>query len=139
MTDIKRYETIIGEVVKYTDHAAIVAALQEQVRALAAEAESLREQSEEVYAAGYNHGHLNTVDGIAYAPGTKDDFYPNALQVMVEVETSDTDAVIREIRGQAVEEFAKHLRGHMQDGSPLGLLAMGADEFAARIRSGEQP
>ncbi|QHJ80335.1 MAG: hypothetical protein [Bacteriophage sp.] len=51
----------------------------------------------------------------------------------------DFRKALREIRGQAVEEFAKHLRGHMQDGSPLGLLAMGADEFAARIRSGEQP
>ena len=52
---------------------------------VAAENVAIREQSEEVYAAGYNHGHLNTVDGIAYAGCVKDDFYSLALQVMAEV------------------------------------------------------
>lgn len=90
-------------------------ALQEQVRALAAENVLVREQSEEVYAAGYNHGHLNTADGIAYAPGTKDDFYPNALQVMAEVETPATDAVIRDIRAQAVSNLPKVGDGKEQE------------------------
>lgn len=50
-----------------------------------------------------------------------------------------TEAVLREMRAKGVDQFAKHLRSHMQDGSPLGLLAIGAEEFASRIRSGEQP
>jgi len=58
--------------------------LKQRLDAVVAECAGLREQSEEVYAAGYNHGHLNTVDGIAYAPGTKDEFYSLALQVMAE-------------------------------------------------------
>ncbi|MCJ1870425.1 hypothetical protein JQ789_17720, partial [Klebsiella quasipneumoniae subsp. similipneumoniae] len=61
-----------------------VMALAKAYQQLAAENVAIREQSEEVYAAGYNHGHLNTVDGIAYADCVKDDFYGLALQVMAE-------------------------------------------------------
>lgn len=78
---------------------------------LAAENVAIREQSEEVYAAGYNHGHLNTVDGIAYAGCVKDDFYSLALQVMAEVETPATDAFLAGIKADGVEEFAKTLEG----------------------------
>lgn len=65
---------------------------------LAAENVAIREQSEEVYAAGYNHGHLNTVDGIAYADCVKDDFYGLALQVMAEAETPATDRIVAGIK-----------------------------------------
>ena len=74
--------------------------------ALAAENAALLEQSEEVYAAGYNHGHLNTVDGIAYAPCVKDDFYPLALELMREVETPATDTFIAEQQAIGVEKLA---------------------------------
>ncbi|HCJ5889345.1 TPA: hypothetical protein NU492_004976 [Klebsiella pneumoniae] len=76
---------------------------------LAAENVAIREQSEEVYAAGYNHGHLNTVDGIAYAGCVKDDFYSLALQVMVEVETPATDRIVAGIKADGVEEFASYI------------------------------
>ncbi|HGG8743519.1 TPA: hypothetical protein ACJJXK_005177, partial [Enterobacter asburiae] len=66
--------------------------LQMQVEKLAAENAGLIEQAEEVYAAGYNHGHLNTVDGIAYADCVKDDFYGLAVELMREAETPATDA-----------------------------------------------
>ncbi|MCU8619956.1 hypothetical protein [Klebsiella pneumoniae] len=71
---------------------------------LAEENVAIREQSEEVYAAGYNHGHLNTVDGIAYAGCVKDDFYSLALQVMVEVETPATDRIVAAQRSAFVDE-----------------------------------
>ncbi len=48
-----------------------VMAMAKAFKQLAAENVAIREQSEEVYAAGYNHGHLNTVDGIAYADCVK--------------------------------------------------------------------
>lgn len=73
---------------------------------LAAENAGLIEQAEEVYAAGYNHGHLNTVDGIAYADCVKDDFYGLAVELMCEAETPATDAFLAEVRAQGVEQLA---------------------------------
>lgn len=74
---------------------------------MAAENVAIREQSEEVYAAGYNHGHLNTVDGIAYAGCVKDDFYSLALQVMAEVETPATYRIVAGIKADGMEEYAE--------------------------------
>ncbi|WP_193149439.1 hypothetical protein [Klebsiella variicola] len=82
--------------------------LREKVRQLAAENLAIREQSEEVYAAGYNHGHLNTVDGIAYAGCVKDDFYGLALQVIAEVETPATDRIVAGVKADGVEEFVSN-------------------------------
>ncbi|EIX9194066.1 TPA: hypothetical protein L7O93_001678 [Klebsiella pneumoniae] len=87
---------------------------------LAAENVAIREQSEEVYAAGYNHGHLNTVDGIAYAGCVKDDFYSLALQVMAEVETPATDAYLAGIKADGVEEFIGRLQQHVDEGDFVG-------------------
>jgi len=122
-----------GSWVKYEDHAAEVARLNEQVQALAAEVQSVREQSEEVYAAGYNHGHLNTVDGIAYAPGTEGDFYSNALQVMAEADTPATDTAIREIGAKAIEGFADDWQGE-DSHSAISEMARG---YANKLRAGE--
>ena len=74
-----------------------------EMEKLAAENVAIREQSEEVYAAGYNHGHLNTVDGITYAGCVKDDFYGLALQVMAEVETPATDRIVAGIKADGVD------------------------------------
>lgn len=74
--------------------------------ALAAENAGLIEQAEEVYAAGYNHGHLNTVDGIAYADCVKDDFYGLAVELMREAETPATDAFLAEVRAQGVKSLS---------------------------------
>lgn len=84
-----------------------VMALAKAYQQLAAENVAIREQSEEVYAAGYNHGHLNTVDGIAYAGCVKDDFYSLALQVMAEVETPATDRIVAGIKADGVESGIK--------------------------------
>lgn len=88
-------------------------AAEARVVELTTENVAIREQSEEVYAAGYNHGHLNTVDGIAYTDCVKDEFYDLALQVMAEVETTATNVVLNELRNEAgaraVELFAKTL------------------------------
>lgn len=81
----------------------------QQRDALAAENKALIEQAEEVYAAGYNHGHLNTVDGIAYSAGTKDEFYQLAIELMNEAETTETDAFLADVRAQGVDAAIKHL------------------------------
>lgn len=105
--------------------------LQEQVRALAAEVQAVRWASGQVYSAGYNHGHLNTADGMPYAEDS--DLQLRGTEVLDEFTDPDhrgdaADAVIREIRAQAVEEYA---------------ITVGAEKngaiYAARIRAGEQP
>ncbi len=110
-----------------------------EMEKLAAENVAIREQSEEVYAAGYNHGHLNTVDGITYAGCVKDDFYGLALQVMAEVETPATDRFVAGIKADGVEEFAAKLRipGDDQFFDALAKgVALAADDFAKQLREG---
>lgn len=116
-----------------------VMALAKAYQQLAAENVAIREQSEEVYAAGYNHGHLNTVDGIAYADCVKDDFYGLALQVMAEAETPATDRIVARIKADGVEEFAVKLRipGDDQFFDALAKgVALAADDFAKQLREG---
>lgn len=100
---------------------------------LAAENVAIREQSEEVYAAGYNHGHLNTVDGIAYAGCVKDDFYSLALQVMAEVETPATDRIVAEAEARGVERAIAHLEKKF---SNIGVQIMNLQWLADSLREG---
>lgn len=97
---------------------------------LAAENVAIREQCEEVYAAGYNHGHLNTDDGIAYADCVKDEFYDLALQVMAEVETPATDRIVVEAEVRGVEKFAKYIALYNSDAE------WHAINFAKQLRYG---
>ena len=105
--------------------------LQDHLRQLAAENAAIREQSEEVYAAGYNHGHLNTVDGIAYAGCVKDDFYGLALQVMAEIETPATDAYLAGIKADGVDLLYASKAAQWPEE-----YLVEADEFAAQLRNG---
>lgn len=98
--------------------------LQMQAEKLAAENAGLIEQAEEVYSAGYNHGHLNTVDGIAYADCVKDDFYGLAVELMREAETPVTDAFLAEVRahvwieGNEPAEFGRYWVRYETDVGP---------------------
>lgn len=109
---------------------------------LAAENVSIREQSEEVYAAGYNHGHLNTVDGIEYAGCVKDDFYSLALQVMAEIETPATDRIVAGIKADGVEMFVEKCREESMRAissdirNNWWLAGEHAEDFAAKLRDG---
>ena len=114
-------------------------AAEARVVELTAENVAIREQSEEVYAAGYNHGHLNTVDGIAYADCVKDEFYDLALQVMAEVVTLATDRIVAGIKADGVEEFAKKLRTLGSDEFFDAIAAAAADvadAYASELREG---
>jgi len=129
-----------------------IAKLKAQRDALAAEVSAIREQAEDVYAAGYNHGHLNTVDGIAYAPPVEDEFYHNALQVMLEVETPATDAYLNSVRAEAVEKLWRDSLndvgqvlaeiGAYQDASEAAGIVHSeiqerVSDFAAQLRAGK--
>ncbi len=104
-----------------------------EMEKLAAENVAIREQSEEVYAAGYNHGHLNTVDGITYAGCVKDDFYDLALQVMAEVETPATDRIVAEAEARGVEKGIAHLEKKF---SNIGVQIMNLQWLADSLREG---
>lgn len=110
-----------------------VMALAKAYQHLAEENVAIREQSEEVYAAGYNHGHLNTVDGIAYAGCVKDDFYSLALQVMAEVETPATDRIVAEAEARGVEKAIAHLEKKF---SNIGVQIMNLQWLADSLREG---
>ena len=106
---------------------------------LAAESAGLIEQAEEVYAAGYNHGHLNTVDGIAYADCVKDDFYGLAVELMREAETPTTDAFLAEVRAQGVEMAAQSEQFSTWVQQGLRSFAIGVrqgDDCANELRKG---
>lgn len=111
-----------------------IAELQQKLDAVAAEVNGIREQAEDVYAAGYRHGHLNTVDGCAYATPVEDEFYHNALQVMLEVETPATDTYLNSVRADAIESVVDAL-------ASSGALTVGDSivevvKLAESIRSG---
>lgn len=114
-----------------------IAELKAERDALAAEVESIREQSEDVYSAGYNHGHLNTVDGIAYAPGVKDEFYHNALQVMLEAENPATNAYLNSVRAEGVEMLRDSIPD-IESGIENTIdLHHYCNDFAAQLRAGK--
>lgn len=128
---------------------------QMQMEKMASENAGLIEQAEEVYAAGYNHGHLNTVDGIAYADCVKDDFYGLAAELMREAETPATDAFLAEVRASAITDALKSLDGVFdtdcvmesngisyedaeQRTAGAYAVSKALDEFAAQLRKGGQ-
>lgn len=109
-----------------------------EMEKLAAENVAIREQSEEVYAAGYNHGHLNTVDGITYAGCVKDDFYGLALQVMAEVETPATDRFVAGIKADEAKFIFQSILDNpaVTDlGSLVDWLEQHANDSAAAVQA----
>lgn len=143
MTDIKRYVpanddrgegTVVrndqsGTVVFYDDHAAIVVELQEQVRAWESENAAMRS------AINQTIGWQESVD-----PSNRE-----SVRILVGLITPNTDAAIREILAQGVEGFVEFNRKLAKD-YPMAMVAkalevteLNGEQYAARIRAGEQP
>lgn len=167
MTEIKRYvdqypvsymaESDSGDWVDYDDHAAIVAeknariavlelmlqknavtdgneisALQEQVRALAAETVALKKFCKKAAFDADYEAELGMERG----------GFTDALNG---IKTPATDAALREIRAQGVDGFVEFNRKLAKD-YPMAMVAkalevteLTGEQYAARIRSGEQP
>ncbi|MDQ9409496.1 hypothetical protein [Serratia marcescens] len=131
-----------GEYVKFDAHQRAVSALEAERDALAVENESLFSAAGEVYAAGYNHGHLNTVDGIAYTEGVEESFAESGAQVLFESsETPATDAALAAIQAQGVDKFADDLHKTAMamcsvkpDNTTPGAYAGLARSFAKKLR-----
>lgn len=177
MKDIKRYRFAVenaeeymtevnnGSIVRYEDHAAMVAAkderiasLQEQVRVLAAEnselknsravlAENALETCNAVASAGFRNEAI--MRGLMESTGNLNK-YPKPITTLVDealrkIETPASDAALREIRAQAVEGFVEFNRKLAKD-YPMAMVAkalevteLNGEQYAARIRAGEQP
>ncbi|EOI3502479.1 hypothetical protein ACMSZU_001070 [Cronobacter dublinensis] len=92
---------------------ATTAALREKTKqcdALAAEVQAVRWACGQVYVKGYNHGHLNTVDGLDYASETE--LVERGGETLDEFTDPDhcgvaADAILREVRAQGVGELAQ--------------------------------
>lgn len=137
MTEIKRYdcdacydrgmyEHSDGVFVAYEDHAAIVAALQEQVRALAAESAALaRYFSASSVAVNHWNSWADTEDKLAFAPATP-----------------ATDAALLDVREQAVNGFSEFCGDNsvfIKETCNYDSLADAACIYLPHIREGEQP
>ena len=151
-----------GSIVSYKDHAAIVAAkdariaelesakmsvtenylrvteerneslykvieLQEQVRALAAEGSGIKQAFKQA---------ANTVEEYEIYGDLKYGVEPSQYEALADAieETPNTDAALREIRAQAVDDF-----GIYHNFSEKQLIQVEAKKYADRIRAGEQP
>ena len=74
--------------------------------AMAAEVQAVRWACGQVYITGYNHGHLNTVDGLPYAD--EKDLVMRGGEVLYEFTDPDhcgvaVDAILAEVRAQGVD------------------------------------
>lgn len=119
-----------------------IAALQEQVRALAADnlalksafnPEEISEEAAEAFTETAILDHDWDETG-SWSWVDNDTDVIRAVLAAIKPETSATDAALREIRAQAVDDF-----GIYHNFSEKQLIQVEAKKYAARIRAGEQP
>lgn len=146
---IKRYEDEIygpssydfeesesGSWVKYEDHAAEVARLNEQVRALAAENADLRKWAKVV---GF--------DKDTEASANME--YGGLINALNSIKSDSTYAILNEVRAQGADDFAAEMyrvaNEHVASGRSkkdviqCRAAAKAAEDYAAAIRAGEVP
>ncbi|MGX5067679.1 hypothetical protein ACWKYH_06795 [Enterobacter sp. UPMP2076] len=107
--------------------------LEMELAQMAAEVQAVRWACGQVYVRGYNHGHLNTVDGLPYAD--EKDLVIRGGETLYEFTDPDhcgvaTDAILAELRAQGVEMFAKEMHADISGDD--------AREFAGQLRKGVQ-
>ena len=121
--------------------------LERKVKQLAAEVQAVRWACGQVYAKGYNHGHLNTADGIEYASDTE--LVIRGGETLADFTDPDhcgvaTDAILAEVREQGASlvisyhnERADALRDVDRDGAYRHeSAALDAIEVLMKIREG---
>ncbi|EPK6627548.1 hypothetical protein [Citrobacter freundii] len=130
------------------EQAVQLANAESKCRELAAEVQAVRWACGQVYMKGYNHGHLNTVDGLEYASDTE--LVERGGETLADFTDPDhcgvaADAILAEVGAQAVEMYADTLdrgaddaeRDGFEDGMKfLRAEAEGVRKFAAQLRKG---
>ncbi|WP_240325435.1 hypothetical protein [Citrobacter freundii] len=127
-----------------TDMAVQLANAESKCRELAAEVQAVRWACGQVYMKGYNHGHLNTVDGLEYASDTE--LVERGGETLADFTDPDhcgvaADAILAEVRAAAVDEVCLKISNEIvncyQD-EQVGLDAAATicGDFAAQLRKG---
>ncbi|MDN4370879.1 hypothetical protein PEY55_21745 [Citrobacter portucalensis] len=112
---------------KLTDMAVQLANAESKCRELAAEVQVVRWACGQVYMKGYNHGHLNTVDGLEYASDTE--LVERGGETLADFTDPDhcgvaADAILAELRAQVwiegsePEEFGRYWVRYETDMGP---------------------
>ena len=139
----------IGYLVKYEDHAEIVAALNEKVQALTAENAAMLRLLTDIsnnHVEYYSDRECGMFAGVPLDYVSEINMYVGR-DVNAENQFQATDAAIRDIRAQGVESYANELRingiaakenGHDITADFLSKESSRAAVYAARIRKGEQ-
>lgn len=129
--------TINNLEMKLADMAEQLANAEAKCAALAAEVQAVRWACGQVYMKGYNHGHLNTVDGIDYASDTE--LVERVGEALADFTDPDhcgvaADAILAEVRAQGVEMAMEHMQS---SGSlTFGDCYISLNEFADQLRKG---
>ena len=143
-TDMVRHSDYAALEQKLTDMAVQLANAESKCRELAAEVQAVRWACGQVYMKGYNHGHLNTVDGIEYASDTE--LVERGGETLAYFTDPDhcgvaADAILAEVRASGIDEMAVEYRKFAnKDGcscnmqSSYNLTAERAESYAAYIR-----
>ena len=125
------------------DMAVQLANAESKRRELAAEVQAVRWACGQVYMKGYNHGHLNTVDGLEYASDTE--LVERGGETLADFTDPDhcgvaADAILAEVRAQGVEMFAEmYACEAIKDGEVEGWkskVSNAASEYATQLRQG---
>ncbi|QLX25140.1 hypothetical protein HV271_10095 [Citrobacter freundii] len=126
---------------RLTDMAVQLANAESKCRELAAEVQAVRWACGQVYMKGYNHGHLNTVDGIEYASDTE--LVERGGETLADFTDPDhcgvaADAILAEVRAQGVEMYANLTIKIGEEESDENIVYAGkqAALFAAQLRKG---
>lgn len=131
--------TIHNLELKLTDMAVQLANAESKCRELAAEVQAVRWACGQVYMKGYNHGHLNTVDGIEYASDTE--LVERGGETLAEFTDPDhfgvaADAILAEVRAQGVDAAIDHLSKKFEGTGHIGVPVMALEWLAQELRKG---
>lgn len=133
---------------KAIENEAKLAAAEAKCAALAAEVQAVRWACGQVYMKGYNHGHLNTVDGLDYASDTE--LVERGGGALADFTDPDhcgvaADAILAEVRAQGVEMVIAYHREraealhHVDRNNAIrhSMAALDASDVAAQLRQEE--
>lgn len=123
----------------------VIAELEAKCSALAAEVQAVRWACGQVYMRGYNHGHLNTVDGLDYASDSE--LVERGGETLADFTDPDhcgvaADAILAEVRAQGVEMVIAYHREradalhHVDRNNAIrhSMAALDASDVAAQLR-----
>jgi hypothetical protein len=120
-------ENVEGSMVEYDDYCIEVTSLKSRLK-----------ESQRVLAqlAVENAGLKAAIDATIGWQQSTDPENVESVRMLVDIKTPATEAFLAEAQAKGVERFADHLRTNDNEASVCKMIAMGAEEFAAKLRQG---